>query len=224
MKFFVAIVLIFTASMAICDESESHALHQTQITRSIFKSMSNSPPKDIFKAYHYLKKRSYDLKSEEGNRRFKIFEKNLKFIQETNASNPGYTLGLNQSADMTLEEYAEHYLMKTSSVSEQDQGELSFFDKYADSDEDEAAVSDSSNDEFFEVSWEKYKTPTRDQKYCGSCWAFASLTAVATNYLKNYGVALDLLSPQYLVDCDLNNNGCLVALVIEFSLASEKWE
>jgi C1A family cysteine protease len=59
-------------------------------------------------------------------------------------------------------------------------------------------------------NWRTYDrvTDVRNQRSCGSCWAFAataqyeSLLAIATNGTK-YN-----LSEQYLLQCDTNSYGC----------------
>ncbi|MCK4304207.1 MAG: hypothetical protein KAY24_08200, partial [Candidatus Eisenbacteria sp.] len=51
-------------------------------------------------------------------------------------------------------------------------------------------------------------TPTRDQKYCGSCWAFAAAGAVEA-LLKIYGDQEEFdLSEQHAINCNANNYGC----------------
>lgn len=49
--------------------------------------------------------------------------------------------------------------------------------------------------------------PIRDQKNCGSCWAFAAAEALSDN-LCVAGLTHDVLSPQELVSCDTACNGC----------------
>jgi cathepsin B len=49
--------------------------------------------------------------------------------------------------------------------------------------------------------------PIRDQARCGSCWAFAASEVLSDRFCiagKNVGV----LSPQYLVSCDMSDYGC----------------
>lgn len=200
----VALVCL-SVEMKCYSTEDDNAWVKAQVVRSIFSSLRSSPTKDQFKAFHYLFKKSYDLNSDEGLSRYRIFKKNLKYIEESNAANQGFTLGLHESADLTLEEYAQQYLMKPQEeikIEEKAVGE-DFFDKFADSEEELVK-----GEEFIEVSWEKYKTPIRNQKYCGSCWAFASLTAIATNMYIKTGSQIELLSPQFLVDCDMENTGC----------------
>jgi C1A family cysteine protease len=50
-------------------------------------------------------------------------------------------------------------------------------------------------------------TPIKDQKSCGSCWAFGTIGAVEAAYKKKYGTTLDL-SEQYLVSCNTLGYGC----------------
>lgn len=49
--------------------------------------------------------------------------------------------------------------------------------------------------------------PIQDQGQCGSCWAFATLALLETQYAKQYG-SLVKFSEQYLVNCDSYNSGC----------------
>ena len=79
----------------------------------------------------------------------------------------------------------------------------------------------------------------KDQKDCGSCWAFASTSALAYRYKKKYGLDLDL-SPQdgvscYLKNCDSGNypidaqlnlmkNGTLTEGCFPFTMESPKSE
>ncbi|OVA15891.1 Peptidase C1A [Macleaya cordata] len=44
---------------------------------------------------------------EEKERRFEIFKENLKFINEHNAGNNSYKVGLNQFSDLTKEEFSQ---------------------------------------------------------------------------------------------------------------------
>ncbi|TET70368.1 MAG: hypothetical protein E3J56_08100 [Candidatus Aminicenantes bacterium] len=53
-------------------------------------------------------------------------------------------------------------------------------------------------------------TPVRDQGYCGSCWAFATVAQMESLIRIFYGNPfLDVdLSEQFIVSCDTSNHGC----------------
>lgn len=59
------------------------------------------------------------------------------------------------------------------------------------------------------IDWREHGilTPIKDQKSCGSCWAFSSTSALEA-FLKKNKVKVERLSEQELVDCSSENNGC----------------
>lgn len=50
-------------------------------------------------------------------------------------------------------------------------------------------------------------TPVKDQKTCGSCWAFCSTANIENLYAIKYGKK-EYFSEQQLVDCDRRSSGC----------------
>lgn len=60
-----------------------------------------------------------------------------------------------------------------------------------------------------EIDWRKTSslTKVKDQKNCGSCWAFSSTSALET-FLRKNKLKINRLSEQELVDCSLENYGC----------------
>jgi hypothetical protein len=51
-------------------------------------------------------------------------------------------------------------------------------------------------------------TPAKDQRSCGSCWAFASVGALESHILKAYGGSPEDLSEQQQVSCNTAMAGC----------------
>jgi C1A family cysteine protease len=161
---------------------------QSQIDQ-ILSKFKDSHPKDLFKVFHTVNKKhnEYDLNSEEGIRRFKNFEESLKRIKELNAERGSEVYGLTPLSDLSNEEFFNTGLNKKISV-------------------DSSNTSHNVND-LFRINWMPYMNPVKDQGKCGSCWAFAILGAVESNYKLQFGENISL-SEQYLVDCDFANSGC----------------
>lgn len=131
----------------------------------------------------------------EKEKRFDIFKDNLRFIDEHNAQNLSFKLGLNRFADLTNEEYRSKYLGTKIS------GKKRISQRYAPRLGDDLPES---------VDWRKKGAVVgvKDQGSCGSCWAFSTISAVEGI---NKIVTGDLisLSEQELVDCDTSyNEGC----------------
>ncbi|KAK6173171.1 hypothetical protein SNE40_016677 [Patella caerulea] len=49
----------------------------------------------------------------------------------------------------------------------------------------------------------------KNQKSCGACWAFSSVETIESMYSKEKGTAVPNLSVQEVIDCSVNNDGCL---------------
>lgn len=142
--------------------------------------------------------------SEEAERRFENFKRNLKYILEKNngersRSENGHKLGLNRFADMSNEEFRKVYLsrVKRPGIKRRNPISRSLNGK------------SSSCDAPSSLDWRKKGAVTgvKDQGDCGSCWSFSStgamegINAIVTGDLVS-------LSEQELVDCDTTNDGC----------------
>ncbi|KAF8406281.1 hypothetical protein HHK36_008366 [Tetracentron sinense] len=135
----------------------------------------------------------------EKDRRFEIFKDNFRFIDEHNAENRTYKLGLNRFADLTNEEYRAIYLGTKPDAKRRVSKSKS--DRYAHRAGENLPES---------VDWREKGAvvSVKDQGSCGSCWAFSTIAAVEGI---NKIVTGDLisLSEQELVDCDRSyNQGC----------------
>ncbi|XP_064525438.1 pro-cathepsin H [Pseudopipra pipra] len=148
----------------------------------------------LFKAWMQQFGRRYS--PDEYPRRLRIFVDNKRLIDEHNAGNHSYQMGLNQFSDMTNEEFQKMYLWREPQNCSATKG----------------SFVRSSGPRPDSIDWRKkgnFVTPVKNQGPCGSCWTFSttgcleSAIAIATGKLLS-------LAEQQLVDCAqaFNNHGC----------------
>ncbi|XP_068659638.1 cysteine proteinase 2-like [Aristolochia californica] len=128
-------------------------------------------------------------------KRFGIFVESLELIYSVNRKPLPYTLGINQFADMSWDEFQAHRLGASQNCS--------------------AAAR--TNHRLREVVIPETKdwredgivSPVKAQGHCGSCWTFSATGALEAAYTQATGKEI-LLSEQQLVDCafGFDNNGC----------------
>lgn len=152
---------------------------------------------DLFSVWAVQQQKNYT--AEERATRQAIFKSNLELINQHNAEDHSYKLGINEYADLTWEEFRENKLgLKAGHDGSfrQADGQVSFMHS-----EVEAPAS---------VDWHAAGavTPVKNQGMCGSCWAFSTTGSVeGINYIKTG--ELSSLSEQELVDCDSSKDaGC----------------
>ncbi|KAJ1703386.1 hypothetical protein LUZ63_003165 [Rhynchospora breviuscula] len=138
--------------------------------------------------------RVYSSDTEKQNR-FEVFKTNFQFIESMNKQ-PGltYTVGLNEFADLTNEEFVTKYVgFKSPSTPKK----ATPF-KYANLTTAPTCVDWRSSGAV---------TPVKNQGNCGDCWSFSATGAMeGINKIKT-GTLLSL-SEQELVDCDTSCSGC----------------
>ncbi len=130
--------------------------------------------------------------------RMSVYADNVAKITEHNCGNHTWTMGVNQFADLTSDEFAAQYLgghrMRPRTFRKQM--------NYAPANTTALPTS---------VDWEAKGavTPIKNQQQCGSCWAFSTTGSVEGAWFISKG-SLVSLSEQQLVDCSTaeGNQGC----------------
>merc|ERR1711934_823082 len=123
---------------------------------------------------------------------------NMALIESENAKGNSYTLGVNQFAHLTNEEFKAQYTgVKGGSALGPDDAHLG-----------ELEVGEIASS----VDWSTDKSvvnPVKDQGQCGSCWAFSAVGTVESAYALAAG-KLRSYAEQQLVDCSTNggSEGC----------------
>lgn len=137
-------------------------------------------------------------------KRLQIFKENINIIDRHNKryarGEETFEMGINQFTDMTPEEFRNSVLSPINTT------ELTSLPDYFYTPPANAAIPSS-------VDWRSQGAVTgvKNQKSCGSCWAFSAIgTLEGQHFIKNR--KLITLSEQNLVDCTLgspyNNYGC----------------
>ena len=160
------------------------------VTSLYFMSMSTHDNSG-FETFISEYQKSYNTEDEYNYRR-SIFESNVDKINRENAKGHSYTLGVNQFADLTLDEFRS----RLGYIPMKEHNDLSV----------NGPVVPKSDET---IDWQKKGAvnPPRDQGACGSCWAFSAVAALEGAYfLENE--KLVKFSEQQLVDCDTTSSGC----------------
>jgi hypothetical protein len=120
------------------------------------------------------------------------YEANVQEIERLNKEQPEATFAVNQFSGMTFEEFEAQYLTLEYGLNfeKSDLAHLGEIDG-------EPTVGD--------VDWDV--TPVKDQKSCGSCWAFGTMGSIEHAHKLKTGKTVSL-AEQQLVDCDKKSSGC----------------
>jgi cathepsin F len=157
----------------------------------VFAAVATSP-EQLFRQFEAAHSKNYTL--EERARRLVIFTENLAKIAEMNLRDPSAKYGhLSPLADWSVKEFEARNTLKPAPAV------LG------------AAVHpalDASNlTKAFDWREKGAVNPVKNQKDCGSCWAFGTVAGIeGANFLAT-GKLLSL-SEQELVDCDKTDSGC----------------
>lgn len=133
---------------------------------------------------------------EEARYRLRVFNDNLKKIEEHNAKNLPWTLGVNKFADVSAEEFAYKFCGCAKDPKTRGNRQVTLV-----------------GDVPARVDWREKGavTPVKNQGMCGSCWAFSTTGTTEGAYFLKTGKLVSL-SEQQLVDCarepEYENLGC----------------
>lgn len=144
----------------------------------------------------------------EYNIRYDIFMKNMDFINNNNMYNQDYKMNINEFSDLTNSEYNMRYLgLKNSRRKlEKKNNNCTFVDK--------RIVSDIP--EHMDWTLQNKVSTVKNQKQCGSCWAFSAIGAIESANAIKYDKLIKF-SEQELVDCakeGYDNYGCDGGLMV----------
>lgn len=142
----------------------------------------------MWSSFKTVYNKRYDANGIDEEKRFNIFTKNVDRISLQNAKNLTYTLGINDFADMELEEIPMGIARSNRAAATKT---ISMGVKqYSGS-----VLPDS-------VDWSQKGavTPVKDQGKCGGCWAFAAVAALEGRWFTTTGQLLSM-SEQYIIDC-----------------------
>jgi cathepsin L len=136
------------------------------------------------------------LEAEE-NHRYTIFKQNYDFVNTWDAEERGFTVAINEFADLSSEEFVSLYNGLKVEVEPFDPPE-----------EDWPLTPQVTGDI---VNWNNKGavTPVKNQGQCGSCWSFSATGSMEGEKFIKQGV-LTSLSEQNLIDCSTKqgNDGC----------------
>lgn len=129
---------------------------------------------------------------------YTAFIDNINFINNHNINN-SFKLSINEYTDININNFIDSYLGLYRSSTDNN---CDLFEN---------------NDELFipeNFDWRYYNvvTPVKNQLACGSCWAFACTEVAESAYALEHKDLIEL-SPQELVDCVTDNNGCSGGLI-----------
>lgn len=169
-----------------------------EIPSLILESMSTVQKKDLFKAFHYLYRKSYDLNSEQGIFRYRVFKKSLAFIDEINKKNLGLTLGLNQCSDLTHEEFK--VLAGNANLENTVDENMNHTSKIISNLFSQTEVESP-------IDHSKYLSKEGEHGICKACYAFSAVGTIEAIAKMQFGGEFSF-SEQHLINCNPNTSGC----------------
>ncbi|EEA08370.1 papain family cysteine protease, putative [Cryptosporidium muris RN66] len=195
----IVLILVISIYWAVFN-SNKHDIDDSDADNSIYPSEQEF--KNQFEDFKQKYKKEYSNLTEE-KYRYSIFRKNMNFIKMSNNQGFSYVLEMNEYGDLTHEEFMHNFM----GYHPQHKNK-----RFSDSHNilSSNKVENTSPPRF--VNWVDAGcvNPVRDQRYCGSCWAFSVVTSLESAVCAQKNEKLVKLSEQQFVDCTRNNGnfGC----------------
>jgi len=192
---------VFAALAVTLIWNASRVSDRLSINASTKKTLSLEEKETIVQFGEFISQFNKVYSSEEEKAaRYEIFKANILRIRARNSEGRGFSLGINQFADLSPSEFKTKYTGKLKPRREQQHVEVNH-----------ALSTVDLKDLPSEVDWRQKGcvTEVKDQGQCGSCWAFSTTGAVEGAWCAAGRGHVDL-SEQELVDCSAKegNEGC----------------
>ncbi|CAG4972955.1 unnamed protein product [Colias eurytheme] len=146
----------------------------------------------IFEQFN--RKFNKDNENDKSDYRFEVFKQNLAKINELNEKSNVKSYGITQFTDLTFKEFSDYYLGIRGNITYENAV------KYVPS-----GLKGPDSLDYRKIG---YVTEIKDQKRCGSCYAFSSIGNIEGQYAKVHNTKAISLSEQQIVDCDRTSHGC----------------
>jgi len=145
----------------------------------------------FWKSYKATFGKTYEHDAEE-ERRYQVFNENMRLAAEYNADAEDAEYGMTSVSDRFPEELFNGIVLPEAT------------EVAAEPTAEEVSALPAS----FDARNKKWVPAVRNQKSCGSCWAFCTVASISIAYAKKHKCTPPVLSEQQLVDCSTGDHGC----------------
>ncbi|XP_053397746.1 procathepsin L-like [Mercenaria mercenaria] len=195
MKLLVCLVALFSCTLAVSMDLSTQARHLNSDVDT------GKPMEHLFSTFKQIHNRKYEDDNEE-SMRYEIFKLNVNHIRAHNIlyakGQKSYYLGVNQFSDLTHQEFLKLYTGHIRRAKESTINASTYLPPF------NILLPE-------KVDWRKegIVTKVKNQKQCGSCWAFSATGSLEGQHAKKTEKLISL-SEQQLVDCsgEFGNQGC----------------
>ncbi len=157
--------------------------------------------RDLYSEFvNYMLQYGKHYSHDEFQYRYDIFKTNYEYIESHNQQDKSWKMRVNHWTDRTWEEFAAERVGWNS------RGYVPPPKFIVPSFEDGASTPEDIPESW---DWRQFSVvnPVKDQKQCGSCWAFSGISVIESAYAIQHKKLYNL-SEQQLVDCSSRDSGC----------------